>query len=191
MKKICKRAWDQVLYSPFNVFLILAAWGLELKFWPTLASILLVNFAICYYLEAKKRAPRISRKNYQHYKDHGLSDQDIHYFRQEMAACLDQIERILPLMVTRDSRRYRAQDQVNSKQIKAYFHAIQQQPHLLADSADFRYQLLPHLEKELRHYQALDSVGEDADERAASRDRLDQVNQEIKASYQDFLKLSI
>ncbi|MDK8502146.1 5-bromo-4-chloroindolyl phosphate hydrolysis family protein [Aerococcus sp. UMB1112A] len=188
MKKICKRTWDQVLYSPFNVLLILAAWWLDLKFWPTLATILLVNFAICYYLKKRHSAPHLSRKNYQHYKEHGLSDQDIQYFRQEMATSLEQIERILALLAQTGRKSH---GQVKAQEIKAYFHAIQQDPHLLADSADFRYQLLPSLEKELRHYQLLTTAREDASELAASRKELDRLGKEIQASYKDFLALTI
>lgn len=105
------------------------------------------------YEKLKKR--RIPKSRQQAYADAGLTDQEIQFFRDEMAEALANIDAILSYQDYNShiSMLFRRHDIATV--FKKYFAAITLAPSQLNQATDFLYQILPQMKVALEQYVAV------------------------------------
>ncbi|MGY0835979.1 5-bromo-4-chloroindolyl phosphate hydrolysis family protein [Aerococcus urinaeequi] len=153
------------LYWPMNLplltlLLILDAPYYQIAFWIIALSFLvfIVKNSFCSNIAASKdyhgryRLGRIPKSRKQIYDSANLTDQEIQFFRSEMAESLAHIETILNFenYNTHLDMVFKRYDM--SILLKSYFQAITLAPYRLSQASDFLYQILPNLENVLKQY---------------------------------------
>ncbi|MEY8370772.1 5-bromo-4-chloroindolyl phosphate hydrolysis family protein [Aerococcaceae bacterium 50-4] len=159
------------LYWPMNVPLIILLFLLETPYYQMIFWILALSFLVFIISQIyqsnvgespsyhdKQRLGRIPKSRKAVYEASNLSDQEIQFFRTEMAEALRRIEAVLSYEeynthLTMVFKRYDT-----NKILKSYFQALTQAPDRLSQASDFLYQVLPNLKALLEQYVAINQA---------------------------------
>ena len=158
-------------YWPMNVTIIfllfvfgtpyyqITFWVLALSFLVfVISNIYTANIADHQSNREKYKPRRVPKSRKAIYEEADLTDQEIHFFRSEMAEALDTIETILGYenYNTHLNMVFKRYD--TSKVLKSYFQAITQAPDRLNQATDFLYHVLPNLKGTLEQYTAINQA---------------------------------
>lgn len=159
------------LYWPMNVTIIflLFIFGApyyQITFWVLALSFLVfvinniytANIATHQSNREKYKLGRVPKSRKAIYGEADLTDQEIHFFRSEMAEALDNIETILEYenYNTHLNMVFKRYD--TSKVLKSFFQAITKAPDRLNQATNFLYHVLPNLKAALEQYMAINQA---------------------------------
>ncbi|UUX34016.1 5-bromo-4-chloroindolyl phosphate hydrolysis family protein [Fundicoccus culcitae] len=119
-------------------------------------SLITGNLSQAHFTQTKHQ-PKVKQNIREHYYEQGLSDQDIDYFREQMAPAKEQIEHINEIFgQTAKLRAIEVRHNTN-KVLQSFFKDIVEEPQRIAQASTFLYKYLPSLEDLILKYNEINS----------------------------------
>lgn len=183
------KSYRQMLEHPINFILLACAWLVGFSWLRTIGLLYLGNLLYLLYRQPKQRHHRLSADNEAHYKRHGLNNQDINYFREEMQATLDKIRFIIQYA----DENSHISETIHSSHVlpllRAFFKQLKSEPEKLADAASFRYDYLEDLYQCVNDVRTRTKNGTlSSEEEHAYSALILALAQKISEAFEDFIK---
>lgn len=201
--QLIARLGEFPLYWPLNAPLILLLFIFDVPiyqivFWVVSLSFLVFIMSQIYKTNRKgdsrnherHKLGRVPKSRKSIYEATNLTDQEIQFFRSEMAEALAHIEAILVYedYNTHLNMVFKRYD--TSSVLKSYFQAITHAPDRLSHASDFLYQVLPNLKGSLDQYvavnQAMDQSPRKIQKLTSLREVIADLAQQAQSSFDDF-----
>lgn len=184
-----KKSFENLLSAPINFIMLALAWAMGAQLWSTLLLLFLGNLLwVSWRSGPKKRSHphQLTQEKIQHYRAHGLKQEDMHYFRQEMQATLEKINYIIAHQKD-DARIAQLVEQLSLMPLlKNFFQQLTAQPEKLSAAAAFRFGYLEDL------YQCFQAIARqhataEPKQRAQWTEDIIQLTKAIALEYEKFL----
>ncbi|WP_158320169.1 5-bromo-4-chloroindolyl phosphate hydrolysis family protein [Aerococcus urinaehominis] len=163
--------------------------------WQTSLGLIAIIWLLLWGYQAKnKQAPskKLSARRYDFYRSQGLTNRDIHVYRQQMQVSLDKINQVLNFQSSDPRVKAVFNHWQIKKLLKQYFKAINRAPKRLDQASRFIFKDLDQLVHLIDNYQQVDS---DILKRTNYQKQqsliagIDEIASHIHQDYQDFINL--